>query len=48
LDRVESEMLYKFSLNPTPKYVKSLVDPNYIFTVKNNLDEITTDLKSKK
>jgi len=48
LDRVETEMLYKFSGNPTPKYLKSLVDPNYIFVDKNNLEQIATDLKSKK
>ena len=48
LDRVESEMLYKFSPDSTPNYLKSLVDPNHIFKVKNHSNEINADLKSKK
>lgn len=48
LDRVETEMLYKFSGNPTPNYVKSLTNPNHIFADKNNLEQIATNPQSKK
>lgn len=41
LDRVESEMLFKFSSDPGPRYIKGLIDPNLIF------DQIYSDEELK-
>ena len=41
LDRVESEMLFKFSSDPEPRYIKGLIDPNLIF------DQIYSDEELK-
>ena len=44
LDRVESEMLFKFSPDPSPRYITGLIDPNLIFDQINDGKPINQEL----